>query len=71
VPGWSRLFRPQWSMKEELGIAMEGWSSGCSPLVTVMESSNFRDLYHSTELRRLNRPWFGRVLVQRQMCSRV
>jgi hypothetical protein len=46
-------------------------TSSCSPFITVMESSNFGDLYHSTEFRPLDSPRFRRILCQRQTRSRV
>ena len=46
-------------------------SSSGSPLVTVMEASDFRDLDHGSEFRRLNRSRFRRVLTQCQMCARL
>ena len=44
-------------------------SSSGSPLVTVMKTSDFWDLDHGSEFRRLNRSRFRRVLTQCQMCA--
>ena len=46
-------------------------SSSGSPLVTVIEASDFQNLDHGSEFRRLNRSRFRRVLTQCQMCARL
>src|SRR5262245_26762416 len=44
-------------------------SSSCPPLVPVMQSADFGDFDHLSQIRRLLGPWFGRVLRERYMGS--
>jgi hypothetical protein len=41
--------------------------SGGATLVTVMQSAHLRDGDNSSAIALLHRPWFGRVLLQRQV----
>lgn len=55
----------------DLGFSRVKSASNGSSLVTVMESSHFRDLDHLPELGRLNRSRFRRIFTPRQMRARM
>src|SRR5215471_6810702 len=56
-------FRPEAADLRHSG----GSVSGSPTLVPVMQSAHLRDGDNSSALAPLHRPWFGRVLLQRQM----
>ena len=61
-PSWPTVLR-QYSIRPVFSMT----SSGCSPFVSVILSSNFCDLDHRSQLRRLLRPRLRRILGEREM----